>query len=279
VKYVTTERIEPFDWYPMETFERLGLAILDHIVGSERDAIRLWGRSRLEGVVQALPDLVVANDPAASIEQFHGFFRDSFDFETLRLVSVSPGRLQLQVDYAMSPRAEEAAAWQTAGFFETVITASGGLAVRSTLEPHDWASGGPATFVLTWQGAAPVVAEPAAAALPKVLVVDDQRLVAQAMQRILRPVAEVTTASSAAEAITLLEAQRFDGVLSDFAMPGRDGLWLLGEVARRWPETRRVLQSADPPAAAQAAKAAGVVHEVLHKPAPIDEIRAAFARK
>lgn len=279
VKYVTTERIDPFEWYPMATFERFGLAILDHIVGGERDAIRLWGRSRLEGVVQAFPELIVANDPPASIEKFHGFFKDSFDFETLTLARLEPGRLELLVSYGMSPRAEEAAAWQTAGFFETVVTSSGGLGVKSTLQPHDWASHAPATFGLEWRSAEPARVEPAAASLPRVLVVDDERLVVAAMQRILRSVAEVTTAASAEEALTLLEQQSFDGVLSDFDMPGHNGLWLLSEVARRWPNTRRVLQSADPPAAAAAAKASGLLHDLLQKPAPIDEVRAAFRRQ
>ncbi|MBK7857292.1 MAG: response regulator [Archangiaceae bacterium] len=275
VRYLTTERIEPAAWYPMVAFERFGLLILREIVGTETDAIRLWGRSRLEPIVAGWPDLLVEGDVQASIRRFHGFFHDAFDYPTVELPVVEPDRAMLEVHYGMSPAAEEAAAWQTAGFFETIVTASGGRAVNSRLQPHRWAEPGPATFELRWGLAAPLP-EPAAPVRPRVLVVDDQPLVLAAMRRILQSVVEVTTASSADEALELMAAHPFDGVLSDYGMPGHDGLWLMAELARRWPRVRRVLQSADMPSEAAAALAHGVVHQLLDKPAPLDVLRAAF---
>ena len=38
------QKIEPDRWYPMATFERLGVAILDHLDGATMDAVRFWGR-------------------------------------------------------------------------------------------------------------------------------------------------------------------------------------------------------------------------------------------
>ena len=49
--------------------------------------------------------------------------------------------------------------------------------------------------------------------------------------------AVVVTASRAEEALRLLSAQRVDVVVSDIAMPGGDGYWLIGEV-RRLPDAR-----------------------------------------
>jgi DNA-binding NtrC family response regulator len=40
-----------------------------------------------------------------------------------------------------------------------------------------------------------------------------------------------------------MEASRFDVVLTDFSMPGMDGLDLLVEIGNRWPESRVVVHS------------------------------------
>lgn len=49
--------------------------------------------------------------------------------------------------------------------------------------------------------------------------------------------AVVVTASRAEEALRVLSAQRVDVVVSDIAMPGGDGYWLIGQV-RRLPDAR-----------------------------------------
>src|SRR4051812_47136846 len=38
------QRIEPAQWYPMESFERLGVAILRHVALGDMNAVRMWGR-------------------------------------------------------------------------------------------------------------------------------------------------------------------------------------------------------------------------------------------
>jgi CheY-like chemotaxis protein/two-component sensor histidine kinase len=82
-------------------------------------------------------------------------------------------------------------------------------------------------------------AEPSAAApydLPnlagtKVLVVDDDADARALIERILaEPGAEVSTAASAAEALSVLRRQRPDVLLSDIGMPGEDGYELIRRV-------------------------------------------------
>ena len=65
----------------------------------------------------------------------------------------------------------------------------------------------------------------------RVLVVEDDEASAEYFAMALRIVgAQVTTASTAAEALRLVEAERPDVVLSDIAMPGRDGYWLVAAI-------------------------------------------------
>lgn len=79
----------------------------------------------------------------------------------------------------------------------------------------------------------------------RVVVVDDEPAVGRSLGRLLATRGfEVRVCSDGTAALALLEAAPADAVLSDFNMPGMNGLDLLGEVRRRWPTMRRVLVSA-----------------------------------
>ena len=76
----------------------------------------------------------------------------------------------------------------------------------------------------------------------RILVVDDDRLLLDALVRELGRRFHLDTATSAEEA---LEKLRRNGpyavVLTDLHMPGTDGITLLDEVRRRWPDTVRMM--------------------------------------
>ncbi len=75
-----------------------------------------------------------------------------------------------------------------------------------------------------------------ARARTRVLVVDDDAVVARALRRELQRDHDVTLATSGSEALALIEADRgFDVVLLDVMMPGMMGGDLHAEVSRRWP--------------------------------------------
>ncbi|MGD0674223.1 MAG: response regulator [Polyangiaceae bacterium] len=66
---------------------------------------------------------------------------------------------------------------------------------------------------------------------PRVLIVDDQPAMARTMARLLRDTAEVTTATSGAEALArITSGERFELVLSDIMMPEMTGLELFERV-------------------------------------------------
>lgn len=70
----------------------------------------------------------------------------------------------------------------------------------------------------------------------RVLVVDDELPVRKVLAAMLTQSAILyNTAASGAEALRLLESERFDAVISDLLMPGISGMELLAEVRRRYP--------------------------------------------
>lgn len=80
-------------------------------------------------------------------------------------------------------------------------------------------------------------------------------------------------ASTAEEALQLLEEQPTPLLVTDLLMPGRGGLWLVHEVRRRWPDTGIiVLTAGHNPEAATECLQAGAQH-YFFKPIKLDEFR------
>jgi len=80
----------------------------------------------------------------------------------------------------------------------------------------------------------------------KILFVDDEQYVLEALTRQLHQAYPVKTAGSASEALEILKSKGpFAAVVSDLRMPGMDGIALLAEVRKRYPNTVRIILSGD----------------------------------
>ena len=78
----------------------------------------------------------------------------------------------------------------------------------------------------------------------RVLVVDDKPSMLHMLERVLKERCDITTAGDGSAALQKLAAARFDVVLSDMRMPGKDGLELLAAVRQRHPEVEVILMTA-----------------------------------
>ena len=144
------QEIDLAAWYPMTVFERLGLAILDMIAARDLELVRKWGRTSVARVTAGVEGLVAAGDPRESLMRFQIFRRAFFDFDALSMLQVNDTSADTQIDYGMSPAAEEAAAVQTQGFFEGLIELAGGSLVESGFLATSW-RGDPRTVLrLEW---------------------------------------------------------------------------------------------------------------------------------
>jgi HD-like signal output (HDOD) protein/CheY-like chemotaxis protein len=113
-----------------------------------------------------------------------------------------------------------------------------------------------------------------------ILFVDDDPLILQGLQRMLRPMRnewEMTFVESGAKALASMDAGPFHVVVSDMRMPGMNGAQLLTEIKNRFPKTVRLILSghADRDLILQCV---GTAHQFLVKPCDPETIRAAIAR-
>jgi hypothetical protein len=143
-------RVEPDAWYPMETFERMGLAILTEIAHGDLETVRAFGRFSIDWLCQQQPSLVAPGDPCDTLMRFQVLRNGFFNYPALEISSVFDGEACIRVGYGMGPRAEEAASWQTLGFFERLLSVAGAKDVRVWFSTRTW-DGGPATVMqLRW---------------------------------------------------------------------------------------------------------------------------------
>ena len=111
----------------------------------------------------------------------------------------------------------------------------------------------------------------------RLLLVTSDADVGRALDEAFGTALSVTAAPSAEEALQHLGARYYPVVLADYALPGRDGAWLLAEVRRLSPSTHRVLVSATAVPGLPDLRAEGVVDLFLPKPLDVDDARAYLA--
>lgn len=113
-----------------------------------------------------------------------------------------------------------------------------------------------------------------------VLFVDDDPLILQGLQRMLRPMRNewtMTFVESGTRALEVMATDGFQVVVSDMRMPGMNGAQLLTEIKNRYPKTVRLILSghADKDLILQCV---GTAHQFLVKPCDPETIRSAISR-
>lgn len=114
----------------------------------------------------------------------------------------------------------------------------------------------------------------------RVLFVDDEPAILSGLRSLLhrqRDVWDMEFAPGGEEALAMLEASRFDVVVSDMRMPKIDGAQLLTIIQERWPATCRIVLSGHAEREAML-RVLPVMHVFLAKPCDPKTLRSAIAR-
>jgi hypothetical protein len=144
-------RVDPAAWYPMETFERLGDAILAEVAQGSLDAVREWGRSSAVQLRTLQPFLVAAGDPLETLRRFRVLQDSFFDFSVVDLASLSADQALVEIHYHMGKTAEEAASYQMMGFIERLLELAGASQVRARFVARSWKADPATRLELRWK--------------------------------------------------------------------------------------------------------------------------------
>ncbi len=145
------QRIAPDDWYPMETFERLGIAILMGLDGPTLEAVRFWGRFSATQYAAEHPAFIARNDPIDSLMRLKVMRSTLFNFPAFDMPMLIESHAHVVVTYHMGAMAEEAACHQTMGFCEEVLSLSGATDICADFQERAWAEDSRTLLSLEWR--------------------------------------------------------------------------------------------------------------------------------
>jgi hypothetical protein len=145
--------IELDEWCPMDSFERLGVAIFQGIAEGDLGLVRDWGRASVARLVAANEHVLVPGDPRESLMRFFVLRRSLFDFEALTMLQLCDSSASIGVEYGMNPLAERAAAVQTMGFFEGLIGLADASHVQGEFLESSWRGDRQTIIGFSWQPA------------------------------------------------------------------------------------------------------------------------------
>ena len=79
----------------------------------------------------------------------------------------------------------------------------------------------------------------------RILVVDDEPIIRTLIKRVIKSLGyQIDSASNALSAIEMMSQKRYVSVISDIKMPGKDGIWFLKEIKKRYPDTQVIMLTA-----------------------------------
>jgi CheY-like chemotaxis protein len=116
----------------------------------------------------------------------------------------------------------------------------------------------------------------ASARPPAVVLVEDEPAILMILRRVLRDVVgshDIILAEGGAEALAQLALRPVPVLITDYRMPGMDGMELTKAVKAAWPATRVIMITADLGADVEAQAYAAGVDYFLVKPFPVEDLR------
>lgn len=140
----------PNNWYPMDTFERMGNAILKELVQSNLQAVRAWGRASVAPLLAQYPDLAKVGDAMETMARFMIMRKTLFNYDVFSFKELVPVQAVVAISFQMGNTAEEAASYQTLGFFESVLETAGAKDVSAAFETKSWAGDALTLVNLSW---------------------------------------------------------------------------------------------------------------------------------
>jgi signal transduction histidine kinase len=116
-------------------------------------------------------------------------------------------------------------------------------------------------------------------ATSKILVVDDEQSVATTIKAILQLDGnEVTAVTTGAEALAQLREHEFDVVLTDLRLDDLDGIEILRETQKLWPDTVSIMLTGYASLESAVTALRSGAYDYLIKPSDVDELRATIGR-
>jgi len=139
-------------WYPMQTYQRMGAAIFKEVAKGRPESALLWGKISMEAMANLYKStLVVEDSPIQTLEKFKVINRHFFDFEGFEITILAPDHVSIKIDREFGTMAAIGYSSQMLGSFQRLVELSGGREVKAEFTAKLW-EGAPNTIIdLQWK--------------------------------------------------------------------------------------------------------------------------------
>ncbi len=148
---IINQMILPSQWYPLESFQRMGIAVLNEIAQGDVTVAYEWGQKSMDEMLKTYKNLGVKGDPHDALEKFKILRSRFFDFEGLDFVSQTEKSVSVKLDLAYEGVAEEAYAYQMTGSIERLLELAGAEGISSRFEKKAWESDDETVIEFSWK--------------------------------------------------------------------------------------------------------------------------------
>jgi hypothetical protein len=143
--------ILPASWYPVDLFQRLGLAVFRLLSKESFEVVRGYGRFLAEQMNAQNPGLMVKGRPRDTLNKFQVIQDRLFSYKVVEIKEQVPGRCIFQANFLPQDVGIKIYMEVTAATLGRLIEFSGGRNVRARVIEGMWQGGSSNVMELTWE--------------------------------------------------------------------------------------------------------------------------------
>ncbi len=135
---ILDQRILSSQWYPLDSFIRMGLAVFKELVGGNLDTARGGGKIFMDQMADIYQNLVRDGDPMRSLDTFRIIRNRFFDFEGLEIERLGDNMVHIYVNLGFGHEGDEPYSHHLVGAFERLLELSRAEDIEVSLLEKSW---------------------------------------------------------------------------------------------------------------------------------------------
>jgi hypothetical protein len=135
---IINSKILPSQWYPLETYRRVGNAVFREVAKSNLETTRQFGRFNIKNVLQIYKNILVPGNPVKSVSNYIVLQKTFIDDNTDKARVAAQGQDSLLYDMTNLSEVYESAeleqfSYQIAGNLEALVEEATGKKAKATI--------------------------------------------------------------------------------------------------------------------------------------------------
>jgi hypothetical protein len=143
--------ILPASWYPMEQYQRIGLAVFKLLVKENYEFLYAYGRSVADKMNADNPGLVVEGRARDTLVKYRAIQDRGYSFKAVETDDVGPGHIIVHILSAPEEKAAKLLIEIVSGTIGRLIELSGGKNVKIKLTESVWEGADQDSLEITWE--------------------------------------------------------------------------------------------------------------------------------